>query len=151
VEDRAFTRIGGREDRRVDCRLITATNKDLRQEVAARRFREDLYYRLLVLEIHLPPLRERKADIPALASFFSRFTRTESSSRTFFGIARPDAQPTIGRGTFVNYEMHSNMQSRLLPARSFSRSTCHETLRAPMESKHRRLPIWKPRWPHGST
>jgi DNA-binding NtrC family response regulator len=70
VEERVFHRVGGREDCRVDCRLITATNRDLRAEVAARRFREDLYYRLHVLEIVMPPLRERRSDVPALAGFF---------------------------------------------------------------------------------
>ncbi len=71
VEERAFHRVGGREDRRVDCRLIIATNKDLREEVKAGRFREDLYYRLHVLEIEMPALRERREDIPALARYFA--------------------------------------------------------------------------------
>jgi DNA-binding NtrC family response regulator len=70
VEERTFTRVGGREDLRVDLRLVTATNKDLRAEVSAGRFREDLYYRLHVLEIRLPALRERLGDVPALAGFF---------------------------------------------------------------------------------
>jgi DNA-binding NtrC family response regulator len=70
VEEHTFTRIGGREDLRVDLRLITATNKDLREEVRAGRFREDLYYRLHVLEISMPALRERPGDIPALAAYF---------------------------------------------------------------------------------
>lgn len=70
VEERTFHRVGGREDLRVDLRLITATNKDLREEVKAGRFREDLYYRLHVLEIHLPALRERRGDVPALVSAF---------------------------------------------------------------------------------
>jgi DNA-binding NtrC family response regulator len=70
VEERAFTRIGGREDLRVDLRLITATNRNLRDEVRAGRFREDLYYRLHVLEIALPALRERVEDIPALTEAF---------------------------------------------------------------------------------
>jgi DNA-binding NtrC family response regulator len=69
VEEKTFTRVGGREDLRVDLRLITATNKSLRDEVRAGRFREDLYYRLHVLEIGLPPLSERKSDLPALAAF----------------------------------------------------------------------------------
>ena len=68
VEEHAFTRVGGREDLRVDLRLITATNKNLREEVRAGRFREDLYYRLHVLEIELPPLRNRREDLPALTS-----------------------------------------------------------------------------------
>ncbi len=70
VEERTFTRIGGREDLRVDLRLITATNKNLRDEVRAGLFREDLYYRLHVLEIALPSLRERADDVPALAASF---------------------------------------------------------------------------------
>ncbi len=69
VEEKTFTRVGGREDVRVDLRLITATNKALRDEVRAGRFREDLYYRLHVLEIGLPPLSERRSDLPALAAF----------------------------------------------------------------------------------
>jgi len=69
VEEKTFTRVGGREDLRVDLRLITATHKSLRDEVRAGRFREDLYYRLHVLEIGLPPLSERKSDLAALAAF----------------------------------------------------------------------------------
>jgi DNA-binding NtrC family response regulator len=70
VEEHTFTRLGGREDLRVDLRLITATNKDLREEVQAGRFRQDLYYRLHVLEIAMPALAERPGDIPALAGYF---------------------------------------------------------------------------------
>ncbi|MDD5349640.1 MAG: sigma-54 dependent transcriptional regulator [Chthoniobacteraceae bacterium] len=70
-EERTFNRVGGREERRGDCRLITATNKDLREEVKAGRFREDLYYRLHVLEIVMPALRERRSDIAGLARYFA--------------------------------------------------------------------------------
>ena len=70
VEEKTFTRLGGREDLQVDLRLITATNHHLRDEVQAGRFREDLYYRLQVLEIDLPPLSKRAEDIPALSAFF---------------------------------------------------------------------------------
>ena len=70
VEERSFTRVGGREDIRVELRLITATNKNLREEVRAGRFREDLFYRLHVLEIAMPALRERRSDLPALAANF---------------------------------------------------------------------------------
>ena len=72
VEEHAFTRVGGREDIRVELRLITATNKNLREEVKAGRFREDLFYRLHVLEIGMPPLRERTADLAVLAANFLR-------------------------------------------------------------------------------
>lgn len=70
VEEKTFTRLGGREDIRVDLRLVTATNHNLREHVQTGRFRQDLYYRLQVLEIDLPPLVERRADIPAFSAFF---------------------------------------------------------------------------------
>ena len=70
VEEKTFNRVGGREDLRVDLRLITATHRCLRDEVHAGRFREDLYYRLHVLEVELPPLAKRFEDIPALSAFF---------------------------------------------------------------------------------
>ncbi len=70
VEEKTFSRVGGREDLHVDLRLITATNRRLRDEVQAGRFREDLYYRLHVLEVELPSLAQRKEDIPALSAFW---------------------------------------------------------------------------------
>ncbi len=69
VEEKIFSRVGGRTDLSVDLRLIAATNRDLRAEVEAGRFREDLYYRLNVLEVELPPLVQRKEDLPALTAF----------------------------------------------------------------------------------
>jgi DNA-binding NtrC family response regulator len=68
VEEKIFHRVGGREDLSVDLRLITATNRRLREDVQAGRFREDLYYRLQVLEVDLPALAERKEDIPTLCA-----------------------------------------------------------------------------------
>ncbi len=70
IEEKSFRRLGGEEEIRVDVRIITATNRDLEKEVEEGRFREDLYYRLNVIRIHLPPLRERKEDIPILARHF---------------------------------------------------------------------------------
>src|SRR4029453_19451716 len=63
-------RVGSAKTKRVDARLISATNANLAQEVAENRFREDLLFRLNTIEIHLPALRERKEDIPLLASHF---------------------------------------------------------------------------------
>jgi two-component system response regulator PilR (NtrC family) len=70
LENGTFRRIGGTADLRVDLRVISATNKDLKDEIAAGRFREDLYYRLNVVPINIPPLRERKEDIPLLIEHF---------------------------------------------------------------------------------
>ena len=72
LQTRRFERVGGNETLEVDVRLIAATNKDLQAEVAAGRFREDLFYRLDVFSILVPPLRDRHSDIPALATSFLR-------------------------------------------------------------------------------
>src|SRR3989449_3445207 len=72
LEEREVTRLGGKKTIKVDIRLITATNEDLEQAIADHRFREDLYYRMHVVPIHLPPLRERREDIPLLAGHFIR-------------------------------------------------------------------------------
>ncbi|HUI78796.1 MAG TPA: sigma-54 dependent transcriptional regulator [Bryobacteraceae bacterium] len=70
LQERRFYRVGGGEEIQVDARVITATNKDLADEVQQGRFRDDLYYRVNVIEIRIPPLRERREDIPLLAEHF---------------------------------------------------------------------------------
>jgi two-component system, NtrC family, response regulator PilR len=70
VQEKTFRRIGGAEDIRVDVRIISATNQSLPDNVKAGTFREDLYYRLNVIPLHLPPLRDRKEDIPVLTKHF---------------------------------------------------------------------------------
>jgi len=72
IQEREFMRLGGIETIKVDVRIIAATNVDLAQLVREGRFREDLYYRLNVINIQLPPLRDRKEDIPLLAEFFAK-------------------------------------------------------------------------------
>jgi DNA-binding NtrC family response regulator len=82
LEDKKFQRLGSNETLTSDARIISATNKNLEREVELKTFREDLYYRLCVVNINIPPLRERKSDVPALAQVFSnRFSlayRTEA-------------------------------------------------------------------------
>ena len=76
LEEKTFKRVGGLADVRVDVRVVAATNRDLEEEVKAGKFREDLFYRLQVMPILLPPLRERRGDVPLLANYFiDRFNR----------------------------------------------------------------------------
>ena len=77
LEEREFMRVGGEESIAVDVRVIAATNQDLRTQVETGQFRGDLFYRLNVVQIHLPPLRERRDDIPLLIDTFIRDTSSE--------------------------------------------------------------------------
>ena len=79
LQERSIERLGGREPIPVDVRIIAATNRDLESALAEGRFREDLYYRLKVVTLWLPPLRDRKSDVPLLAEYFlSRFAKEMS-------------------------------------------------------------------------
>lgn len=93
LEDRRFKRVGGLRDIEVSVRVVAATNRDLKEEVRKGSFREDLYYRLNVMEIPIPPLRERKEDIPVLCQFYlEHFNR--KFNKSLKGI-HPDFMSTL--------------------------------------------------------
>jgi two-component system nitrogen regulation response regulator GlnG len=78
LQSGAFERVGGNQPMQVDVRVIAATHKPLEQAVASREFREDLFYRLNVVRVHIPPLRERRDDIPLLVNYFlKKFARAQ--------------------------------------------------------------------------
>jgi two-component system response regulator PilR (NtrC family) len=90
LQERRFRRVGGLEELQADIRVIAATNQDLTRAVAEGRFREDLFYRINVIPIALPPLRDRREDIPALADhFLAKYT--EQMGKEITGIARQAA------------------------------------------------------------
>jgi transcriptional regulator with GAF, ATPase, and Fis domain len=82
LQENVIQRVGGERDIKVDCRIVAATNKDLRKEIEEGRFREDLFHRLAVILIHVPSLNERRDDIPLLAEHFLTMVCSEH------GIAR---------------------------------------------------------------
>jgi DNA-binding NtrC family response regulator len=103
LEDKSFQRLGSNETISSDARIISATNKNLKDEVEEKRFREDLYYRLSVMTIQLPPLRERKSDIVAIAQSYS----------DRFAIAYRRRPPRLGKDTikaFLDYDWPGNVR-----------------------------------------
>jgi DNA-binding NtrC family response regulator len=87
LQENVIQRVGGEKDLKVDCRVLAATNKDLREEIKAGRFREDLYHRLAVILIHVPSLNERRSDIPQLVEHFIKLVCNEH------GIAKKTIDP----------------------------------------------------------
>jgi two-component system, NtrC family, response regulator AtoC len=103
LEEKAFYRIGGSEPVKTEVRIISATNKDMKKAIEAGQFREDLFYRLSVVNIELPPLRERKEDIPVLADFFLR-KFTEENQKKVSGLS-PEASEYL-----LKYEWPGNIR-----------------------------------------
>jgi len=103
LEEKEFARVGGNELIKVDVRIISATNKDMKKAIASGEFREDLYYRLNVVSIELPPLRERREDIPLLAQhFLKKFTIENQKEITGFS---PEATDFL-----LKYEWPGNVR-----------------------------------------
>jgi len=110
LEQREVKRVGSNRSIRVDVRVIAATNRDLEQEVAAGRFREDLFYRLSVVRIKLPPLRERPDDIPFLAQ---HFLHKLSANRTPEGTFRIGQFSRGAMDAFLEYQWPGNVRELL--------------------------------------
>ena len=89
LQERTIRRVGGVKDIEIDIRIIAATNRNLQERIAGGTFREDLFYRLNVFPIHIPPLRERREDVSALAAFF--LDSFSSSFGRYFGAVSPEA------------------------------------------------------------
>lgn len=103
LEDRKIRRIGDLKENMVDCRVLAATNSDLVEEIKSGRFREDLYYRLRVVTIQIPPLRERKEDIPVLAQHFVQAYAQQNGSR-------PVKMPPETMEYLLNYPWPGNVR-----------------------------------------
>lgn len=103
LQEREFERVGGTRSIKVDIRVITATNKDLEQAIRAGTFRQDLYYRLNVVSLTMPPLRERRDDIPLLAGYFAA-KYSKRSNRKVLGVS-PEARTCLMR-----YEWPGNVR-----------------------------------------
>ena len=97
LQEQSFIRLGGQRRVEVDVRVIAASNRDLQAEIAGGRFREDLYYRLNVVPIRVPPLAERRADIPMLAEYF--MARAAEAPGCRCDGCRPRLSPCCSRRT----------------------------------------------------
>lgn len=103
IEERAFRRVGGTTLIHVDVQILAASNRDLVAMIKDAHFREDLYYRLKVVDLHLPPLRERKVDIPELVGFFIRLNNAR------LGMNVTDITPAAMQA-LTNYSWHGNIR-----------------------------------------
>jgi two-component system, NtrC family, response regulator len=150
LQDHVVERIGGREPRRVDVRVVAATNRDLKAAIAAGEFREDLYYRLSVLTIQVPPLRERGDDIRMLADYFLDFYArhhkrrlkgfTQAAMRAVMGHAWPgnvrELENRVQRGVIMTRD--SQLRAEDLDLEE-PRVSATPTLQAARDAAERRL------------
>ncbi|HET8577242.1 MAG TPA: sigma-54 dependent transcriptional regulator [Methylomirabilota bacterium] len=103
LEEQAFERVGGKETIRVDVRVLAASNQNLRDLIAAGRFREDLFYRLSVIPIEVPPLRRRKEDLPLLVEHFIKLFSAENGKR-------PKTVSVEALAYFLSYDWPGNVR-----------------------------------------
>jgi two-component system NtrC family response regulator len=113
LEARTFTRLGNTGETKVDLRLLSASNRDLARLIEAGQFREDLYFRISVVRLDLPPLRERIADLPLfVAHFLAHFNR--ETGRAITGVARaPDARRPPCPAISASWQRHRARRSVL--------------------------------------
>ncbi len=104
LQDGDFSRVGDTQARRVNVRVIAATNRDLKKAIGEKNFREDLYYRLNVIPVELPPLRRRKEDVPLLINFFLEKHRGEAKEKNIDGISKEAMQ------ALLNYHFPGNVR-----------------------------------------
>jgi DNA-binding NtrC family response regulator len=140
LQSREFERVGDSQTIKVDVRIIAATNSDLKHMVEVGTFREDLYYRLNVIPVHVPPLRDRRADIPLLAQhFLDRFSREAAQPRGRVTLAQ-DAQQAL-----MSFEWPGNVrQLENVMERTFALSPGRTQLQAsdlPDEIRQRQAPV----------
>jgi len=161
LQEGTFERVGGNATMKVDARIVAATNRTLLDEVAAGKFREDLYYRLNVVPIHLPPLRDRKEDIPALVDhFLMKFAKeSKAAPKTLM----PDAvealtnapwrgnvrelENTIERAVILSRSNQITIDDLWLPSMDAlgtdarSASLAHDGAAALIDNAHFKLPL----------
>jgi DNA-binding NtrC family response regulator len=104
LQNGEFMRLGDTEQRRVDVRVIAATNRDIKKAISEKNFREDLYYRLNVIPVWLPPLRKRREDIPLLANHFLQKHRQKAPDKNISGISKH------AMAAFLNYHFPGNVR-----------------------------------------
>jgi two-component system, NtrC family, response regulator AtoC len=127
LQDGEFSRVGGRADLKVDVRVLCATNRDLAREVAAGRFREDLFYRLNVINILVPPLRDRREEIPGLVRYFvGRYSRLFNFPER--ELAPETMQALLAYAWPGNIRELENFMKRMIVLQDF---TLHRTLAPP--------------------
>jgi DNA-binding NtrC family response regulator len=143
LQEKKFERLGGEETIETDVRIVAATNKDLKAEIEKGNFREDLYYRLNVVNIHVPPLRERKDDLPLLITAFLR-EFAEENGKTVEGIA-PKARSILYAYDWPGNvrELRNCMESALVMAKgsTITEDDLPPTLRQGSDEGWIRIPL----------